>query len=236
MRVVERSDGIELSIDTAGTIASVAISRQGLLLAELAWRTHNSHSTELLPAIDELLTRTAAEREAIKVIFVDRGPGSYAGLRVGISTAMGLALALSSDLLAIGRLELDALPHAGFAGAVVPIHQAGRGDLAWAVYERQEIWSELQQPTLGTIDELVSACPAGALFCGELAGLRDQLRESMPGARFAGTDAAVRHAGTLAELGWSRYVAGMHDNPVAIEPLYLREAHITQPKRQATNA
>lgn len=232
--MAERPDGIELSIDTAGAIASVAISRQGLLLAELTWRTHNSHSTELLPAIDDLLGRSAAQREAIHALFIDRGPGSYAGLRVGISTAMGLALALSADLLAVGRLELDAFPHAAFPGPVVAVHQAGRGDLAWAVYEQREHWSEIQPPRLGTIDELVAVCPSSALFCGEHAGIQEQIGNALPAARFAGAGAAVRHAGMLAELCWSRYAAGMRDNPVAIEPLYLREAHITQPKRRAT--
>jgi tRNA threonylcarbamoyladenosine biosynthesis protein TsaB len=234
--MAEGTDGVELSIDTAGAIASVAISRHGALLAEHTWRTHNSHSTELLPAIDDLLARASAQREEIRVIFVDRGPGSYAGLRVGISTAMGLALSLSADLLAAGRLELDAFPHAAFRGPVVPVHQAGRGDLAWAVYEQRVNWSELEKPRLGTLHELIAAAPGGALFCGELAGLRDQIEEALPGARFAGGDLAFRHADTLAELCWSRYSAGMRDNPLAVEPLYLREAHITQPKPRATFA
>src|SRR5579871_3382907 len=129
--MVDQARPFELSLDTASAFAGIAISRQGDVLAELNWRTSNSHSAELLPAIESLLERIRCRREEIGVIFVDKGPGAYAGLRVGLSTAMGLALALATDLLAVGRLDLDAFPHAAYPGTVCAVHQAGRGDVAW---------------------------------------------------------------------------------------------------------
>ncbi len=227
-------EDIELSIDTAGSFASVALTRAGVLLNELTWRTHNSHSVELLPAIDSLLNRAKVQRELIRLVLVNRGPGSYAGLRVGISTAMGLALALEADLLAVGRLEIDAYPHAAFPGPIVAIHQAGRGDQAWAVFSARPNWHELQPPRLGTLTDLVASLPSGALCCGELAGLEDALPEAARDIRLAGDAGGLRRAGTLAMIGWQRYSAGERDNPMAIEPLYLREAHITQPKQPAS--
>ncbi len=229
--MADNGESIELSIDTAGAFASVALTRSGNLLAELTWRTYNSHSVELLPTIDTLLRRTGVEREQIRLVFVNRGPGSYAGLRVGISTAMGLALALEADLLAVGRLEIDAYPNAPFPGPIAAIHQAGRGDLAWAVYAACPDWHEVQPPRLGSLAEFVSSLPSGALCCGELAGLEDSLRAASGDLHLAGDSGGLRRAGTLAAIGWQRYSAGARANPMSIEPLYLREAHITQPKQ-----
>jgi tRNA threonylcarbamoyladenosine biosynthesis protein TsaB len=93
------AEAVELCLDTAGPVASVAVARCGVLLAELTWRTRAGHEVELLPAIDAALQRAGVEREAIAAIFVDRGPGGYAGLRVGASVAMGIALALDAALL-----------------------------------------------------------------------------------------------------------------------------------------
>jgi tRNA threonylcarbamoyladenosine biosynthesis protein TsaB len=233
---VPDSGAVELSIDTAGAVASVALTRAGSLLIELTWRTHSNHSVELLPAIDALLNRAGVQREEIGVVFVNRGPGSYAGLRVGISTAMGLALTLSADLIAVGRLEIDAFQHAAYPGPIVPVHQAGRGDLAWAAYEQCSDWQEVQPPRLGSVADLISACPEGSLICGETAGLQENLRGAAPLIRFSNPAGEVRRAATLAALGWRRYSAGERHNPLAVEPLYLREAHITQPKQAAPPA
>jgi tRNA threonylcarbamoyladenosine biosynthesis protein TsaB len=222
---------IELSIDTAGSVAGVALSARGELLVELTWRTRNNHSAELIPAIDAALTRGGLEREQIGVVFVDRGPGAYGGLRVGISTAMGLAFALDAELVAVGRLELDAYAHAAFPGPVCAVHQAGRGDAAWAVYRADAPagWHEMTAPRLTTLEQFLGAAPADALFCGELSGIGDQIRHAVAGARLAGVAASLRRPSILAELGWARYAAGQRDNPLSVEPLYLREPSITQP-------
>jgi len=234
--VTETQVGVELAIDTAGLVASVALSREGSLLAELTWRTRTNHSAELLPAIETLLMQCGLEREQIRVLFVDRGPGAYAGLRVGISTAMGLALALDAELLAVGRLELDAHGHAAFRGPICAIHQAGRGDLAWAVYERTGTdWREIAAPHLTTLDSLCESAPAEALFCGELAGLEERLMGRFPTARLTSPAASLRRAASLAELGWARYATGARDNPLAVEPLYLRDPAITKPKSIVAN-
>ncbi len=229
--MAETTGSLELAIDTAGTVASVALSSEGTLLAELTWRTRANHSAELIPAIETVLAQAGCEREQIRVLFVDRGPGAYAGLRVGISTAMGLALALGTELLAAGRLELDAYPHAAFPGPICPIHQAGRGDLAWAVYRGSAAGvEELSAPRLSTLTELLEQAPRDALFCGELAGIDTTLRERLPEARCASTAASLRRAAALAELGWRRFCAGARDNPLSVEALYLREPAITKPK------
>jgi tRNA A37 threonylcarbamoyladenosine modification protein TsaB len=88
-----------------------------------------------LPAIDRLLDSSGADRSSIAAVFVNRGPGAYAALRVGISTALALAFALDADLLGYGRLEADAFPFLGAAERVCAVHDAGRR-VAWASMSR----------------------------------------------------------------------------------------------------
>jgi tRNA threonylcarbamoyladenosine biosynthesis protein TsaB len=223
---------VELSIDTASDFASVALSEQGVLKSELSWRCRANHSVELLPAIDRLLTAEGAERSSIAAIFVCRGPGSYGGLRAGLSLAMALASALGSDLLGVGRLELDAYQHAAFPAPICAVHRAGRGELAWAAYQASNgDLRELVQPRLASPAELTAQAPAGALFCGEvddeLAGL---LYDANPSSKVAGRAASIRRAGFLAELAWRRWVRGERAPGGFVEPLYLREPNITKPK------
>lgn len=219
---------MELAIDTAGPVAGLALSREGALLADLAWHVRTSHAAELLPALTQLLERAGAAQRDLRAVFVCRGPGSYAGLRVGISTAMGLAYALDVDVLGVGRLEADAYVHAAYPGPVVAVHAAGRGDLAWAAYEGNGDWRELMPPRLGRVEALVTAAPHGALICGEVdAALAELLSRQRPDVRVFAGPAHQRRAAMIAALAWPRFAAGARDNRYALEPLYLREPHIT---------
>ncbi len=224
---------MELTIDTAGPVAGVALSQEGTLLADLAWRVRGSHAAELLPALSQLLERAGASRHDLRAVFVCRGPGSYAGLRVGISTAMGLAFALDVDVLGVGRLEADAYVHAAYPGPVVAVHAAGRGDLAWAAYEGDGDWRELIPPRLGRAEALATAAPHGALICGEIdAELAALLARNRPDVRVLVGVAHQRRAALIAALAWPRFAAGARDNRYALEPIYLREPNITASRTQ----
>ena len=223
---------MELSIDTASEAASVALSQQGRLLAELTWLCHANHSVEVLPAIDRLLTIAAVERTAVDAVFVCRGPGSYGGLRAGLSLAMSLASALGVPALGVGRLEVDAYQHAIFPGPICAIHRAGRGELAWAAYTAGDgELTEVQPPALIWPEDLPARAPSGALFCGEIdESLAAALRAADPAAVVATGAASLRRAGFLAELAWHRFAHGERATAGFVEPLYLREPQITKAK------
>ncbi len=216
---------LELSLDTASDMASVALSRQGRLLAELTWQCERDHSRQLLPAFDGLLSRQRASKDDLTALFVCRGPGGYAGVRAGVSTAKGLAFALELPLVGVGRLEIEAYAFAGAGGPVAAIHRAGRGELAWATYSADPDWRELTAPQLSPPDVLVDELPGGSLVTGEVdETLATALAER--GHRVVRGAATVRRAALLAELGWLRLQAGRTDDPKALVPLYLREPAI----------
>lgn len=219
------AEPLELSLDTASDTASIALSSEGRLLAELTWLCVRDHSRQLLPAVDGLLTRQGATKDELSAIFVCIGPGSYAGLRVGVSTAKALAYGLERPLAGVGRLEIEAYAFAATGGPVVAVHRAGRKELAWAAYVADPEWRELTPPGLAPAEALLDRLPEGALVTGELdEALAVALTER--GHRVATGAARTRRASWLAELGWARLEAGRADDPKALTPLYLREPAI----------
>ena len=82
---------MELAIDTATEIASIALSCAGEVQAEMSWHAGQNHTVELIPNLIHLLNQAKIELKGIDAIIVAKGPGSFNGLRVGVGTAKGLA-------------------------------------------------------------------------------------------------------------------------------------------------
>ena len=216
---------LELSIDTCSDKASVALSREGALLVELTWHIGREHSRQLLPAIDGLLGRLSASKDDLVALFVAIGPGTYAGVRAGVSMAKGLAFGLELPLAGVGRLEVEAYAWRAAGGPIVAVHRAGRREAAWAAYEGAPGWKELSAPRLSALEELAALLPAGSLVTGELE--EEAVAEMTAlGHRVVTGGATVRRAAILAELGWQRLQAGETDDPKSLVPLYLREPAI----------
>lgn len=218
-------DPLELSIDSASDMASIALSRAGVLVAELTWQCGREHSRQLLPAIDGLLTRQELTKDDLTAVFVCIGPGRYAGIRAGVSTAKGLAYGLEVPLVGVVRLEIQAYAFAGAGAPVVAVHEAGRSQLAWAAYAADPTWRELIGPRLSERAALAGELPDEAIVTGEVdEELATELAERKH--RVVTGSAAIRRAAQLAELGWRRLDAGDTDDPKRLAPLYLREPAI----------
>ena len=159
-----------LSIDTASDTAGIALLEGGALLGEITWHARQSHSRQLLPAVDWVLKHVDRTKEQIGSIFVCVGPGSYAGMRVGISTAKALSFAMGTSIIGVGRLEAEALPLVEATGArVVPVQAAGRAELAWAAYVPGEnSIAEVAPPQLAPISDLLRALKHGDVVTGDI--------------------------------------------------------------------
>jgi tRNA threonylcarbamoyladenosine biosynthesis protein TsaB len=209
----------ELSIDTASAMASVALSREGKLLAEVTWECKRNHTVELLPAVERCMSHMGVSKGDLSAVFVCTGPGMYTGLRVGVTVAKGLSHALRIPLVGVPRLELDAYSHAYFDGDIVAVHNAARGELAWATY-RGNPWREVTSPQLSKPLELAGAIGERTLLVGEI---DERLTAHLGEIAMVATPAAsVRHAAALAELGYARLQAGEISEPALLKPVYLR--------------
>ena len=165
------------------------------------------HSRQLMTAIDEMLALQKARPAAIGVI---TGPGSFAGLRVGIATAESLALGWSVPVFGVSTFEAIARA-ADILQEFVAVHPAGRGEFACQRFARAMPNGE---PFLAAAEALT----AEGNFAGEGAGSMGG-REVTAGQRVA----------SVARIAAERVASG--ERPAGLEAFYLREPNITRPRR-----
>lgn len=223
---------MELAIDTSTEFCSIGLSQQGETIAEMTWHSRQNHTVELVPNIVNLLNQAKTSTQSLSAVFVAKGPGSFNGLRVGISTAKGLALALSIPLVGISTLEVEAYPFAFTRLPICPIHNAGRGEIATALYRQDNDWHCITPEHITTADTLCQQIKRKTLFCGEIPPtVIEQLQQTL-GSHAIIPDAAarLRRASHLATLGYQRLHREQHDNPASLQPIYLRQPPITQRK------
>lgn len=225
---------MELAIDTSSEFASIALSQEGRIEAEHTWHSGQNHTVELVPAVTNLLQQMRITIDDISAIFVARGPGSFNGLRVGVSTAKGLAFAGGIPVLGISTLEVEAYAFAYTGLDICPVHNAGRGEIAAALYRKREVWECLIGEHITTVDKLCASLKEKTVLCGEIAPvILDELRKCLGDHALVPDESVrVRRAGCLAELGWQRLNRGEQDDPAVLQPIYLRKPPITQPKNR----
>jgi tRNA threonylcarbamoyl adenosine modification protein YeaZ len=223
---------MELAIDTSSNIVGIALSHKGEMLASLTWQTTQNHTIELLPNLVCLLQQAKVELGSIEAIIVAKGPGSFNGLRVGISTAKGLAFTLNIPLLGVNTLEAEAYPFAFTGLPLRPIHKAGREEIATALYRQKDNeWQCLEAESITTVKILCRRIKQKTLFCGEIPpDIIREIQQNLGRRAIIPQGNSLSRASSLAILGWLKLSKGEHDDPVTLQPLYLRPPHITKPR------
>lgn len=126
---------IWLGIDTANTPLSVAIVRDGTILAEVNSSMAVNHSLRAMPVIEELFATVKLQPKDIDAIAVSEGPGSYTGVRIGVTIAKTLAWTLKKPLYGVSSLKVLAANAPYFDGLICPIVDARRNNVYAGVYE-----------------------------------------------------------------------------------------------------
>ena len=224
-----------LAIDTSTGTASLAMVEDSQVLTELTWCCGQNHTVQLLPQLIYLLNQAKLSLQSISGVIVARGPGSFNGLRVGISTAKGLAFSLGVPIVGISTLAVEAYPHAETGLPICPILNVGRGEIATATYQKKyHKWRQLATEQITTVEALCSQISSQTIFCGEfIPFIATQLKEQLKQRAIIPPPATLlRRASFLAELGLKRLKDGDYDNPATLQPIYLRRPPITKPKHR----
>ena len=224
-----------LALDTSTRFASIALYDDNGVQGEHTWRVEQNHTEDLMPRIVALMQAARVVPAALTGIAVALGPGSFNGLRVAMSAAKGLALALQMPVVGVSTLEALAYQHGSLSLPVRPILEGSGHELATALYKVvRNHWTRIEEPHLASVEEICAATTQRTLFCGEISpALAANLRQRLEHAIIAPAAANARRAGYLAELGWLSIREGRTDDPATLQPLYLRRPHITEPKKAA---
>lgn len=214
-----------LAIDTSTALIGLACYDQEGLRGESCWQSGRNHSAQLLPQLQMLLRHIGYAPADVLALAVACGPGSWSGLRVGMSVAKGMALAGGLALLGISTLDALAYQHPRSPMPIYPVIRLGRDRFASAVFQHEARFERLSADRNVSLDELCAAIDENALFCGDIdPELQQELRRSLgPRAVFPSPAANMRRPGYLAELAWQRFSAGERDDIATLEPVYLGE-------------
>jgi tRNA threonylcarbamoyladenosine biosynthesis protein TsaB len=224
---MKEKDQMLLAIDTATHMAGLALFEPSKvqILGEESWYSVNRHTVELVPRMDRLLGQQGITPAELTGLAVSLGPGSFTGLRIGVSVAKGLALARQIPIAGIPTLDFVARPHMTQPLPIWAILQAGRGRICAAQYARSKgRWQRRGDYILTTVAELCDHVKEPSLFCGEIeVQATGEIRQRLGlEVIIASPAASMRRAAYLAELGWERLARGDADNVSLLSPIYLR--------------
>lgn len=124
-----------LAIDTANQALGVALLQDRQIVGEYVTNLKKNHSVRLMPAIHQLMENTDISQDELDKIVVSKGPGSYTGVRIGLSTAKTLAWALDIPIIGVSSLEVLAYQGRFFDGLICPFFDARRNNVFTGVYQ-----------------------------------------------------------------------------------------------------
>lgn len=247
-----------LAIDTSTSYASLALLEGFRLERCHAWLVGQRHSVEIFAEMDALLTNGHAHApQPIQAVAVATGPGSFNGTRVAVTVAKTLAFVWQVPLIGVPTLHgiaqaYAASPDDGLAliergVSIVALLEAGRDELysCWYDLDVRSV-PERASPvvfvrprgtiTLAKVDEIVASAPAGVIaLAGEMSDAHRNALHAGFGAQLLASSTARVASDMRAEgiglLAQARLLAGEKDDPLALEPTYVRRPNISTSTR-----
>jgi tRNA threonylcarbamoyladenosine biosynthesis protein TsaB len=218
---------IVLALETATMCGSVALVAENRCLAEFSLQTHETHSRRLLAGIDWLLQETGMDWPLIDAVAVSLGPGSFTGLRIGLATAKGLAMAGGTELIGVGTLDgLAAQLYGAGELLICPVLDARKKEVYCGFYRCDSLgiprlldtyMAIAPEALCAMIDKPVVLLGDGAVLYGDL--FREKLGDllKIPAAAQFFPRAAI--IGLLALDKWRK---NEFLDPAGAEPIYIR--------------
>lgn len=136
--LAELQGPVILALETATMCGSIAIVAGGQCIAELSLQTKETHSRRLLAGVDWLFGETSLGWQQIDAIAISLGPGSFTGLRIGLSTAKGLSMASSKKMLGVGTLDGLAAQMFDVPKLICPVLDARKKEIYCGLYRCNE--------------------------------------------------------------------------------------------------
>jgi tRNA threonylcarbamoyladenosine biosynthesis protein TsaB len=221
------SFGPVLGIDTGSPIASLGVVADGRIQASLS-RSLPSHCAVLPELVEEVLSAAGTTLRELKAVAVALGPGSFTGLRIGLSYAKGIVLATNCGMVGVPTLDAIALcvPTSELlvSSKICPVLDARKGEIYTALYHfvsvaLQKVTSDLVAP----LKEFVSGIDGDVLFVGDAKA--QEARAAMAKGVSARTVDAARlelRGCFVAALGAARGANNELDDAASLEPSYVR--------------
>ncbi len=220
-----------LNIETATKNCSVSLAKNGEILAIRELNDGNySHAEKLHPFIQEILDETNINVTEIDAVAVSKGPGSYTGLRIGVSAAKGLCFAFDKPLISIETLSSLSHSISIEDGLIVPMIDARRMEVYSAVYNSD--YSQLREIRAEIIDEnsFKEELQKGEVyFLGDGA---EKCKEVLTNENAVFIDAKFPSSKEMATLSYNKYKKNDIEDVAYFEPFYLKDFVVIPQKKK----
>lgn len=227
MRHINDKDIILLHIETATEICSISISCNTELLGSRTVRDGNTHARHLIVEIESLMAELLLAKERLDGVSVSMGPGSYTGLRIGVSTAKGLCYALQLPLISVSTLDSIAY------GAKRQLSLEEENVLYCPMIDarRMEVYTEITDALMNIIEPVQALVieensfedllqKQKVVFCGNGMPKCRSLLEKYANALFADAEISSQN---MIFIAYQKYLSGKFEDVAYFEPFYLKQ-------------
>lgn len=213
-----------LSIETSGRVGSVALADGPELLAERQFPHGLQNAATILPIIDSLCRDQSWKPADLRQIFVSIGPGSFTGLRIGITLAKTLSFATGAVVVPVPTVRILAENAPPDATNLVIVLDAKRGQIFTARFQKTAAgWTESEPAHLDTLSAMLARAPRPVHLLGEgIPYHKTAFVSSDPTVIVTEESTWRARAGAVAKLGWESAQAGKFADPFKLSPLYVR--------------
>ncbi|SFS65134.1 tRNA (adenosine(37)-N6)-threonylcarbamoyltransferase complex dimerization subunit type 1 TsaB [Lutibacter maritimus] len=219
-----------LNIETATKNCSVSVAKDGEIVAFKELNEGGfSHAEKLHQFISDVINETNITFSNLKAIAVSKGPGSYTGLRIGVSAAKGLCFALDIPLISVNTLQSLAESVIISEGYKIPMLDARRMEVYSAVYDEQNNLKEEVTATIVSEDSFLNFLEKNTVyFFGDGA---DKCREILTHKNAIFIDNKFPSAKEMGKLSYLKYKKSDIENVAYFEPFYLKDFMVTTSKK-----
>jgi tRNA threonylcarbamoyladenosine biosynthesis protein TsaB len=213
-----------LAIETSGRIGSIALADEGQVVSESQFPHGLKHAAEIIPIIDRLCRERHWLPADLQQLYVSAGPGSFTGLRIGITLAKTLAFATGIKLVAVPTVRVlveNAPPNATHAIIVL---DAKRDQIYAARFERAgEMWLQREPAHLDSLASMLACCPRPVHLLGDGIPFHEKfIPMDDAGITVTAPDSWPARATVVARIGMELAAAGQFADPYRLTPIYIR--------------
>jgi len=219
-----------LAVDTSSLVAAVAVIDNERLLGEYILNHKKTHSQKLMPMIKELMDNLELTPKDIDVFAASSGPGSFTGLRIGITTVKALAYAVNKPVVSVPTLDALAFNMPVADSLVCPIMDARNNQVFTAVYKWEKgipvNITEYMGVPINELVQLIKGKNQKVVFLGDAVEIhRDFLKEELnENCEFAPGNLMLQRASSVAQLALVKASSGMMESSFDMVPFYLRKS------------
>jgi tRNA threonylcarbamoyladenosine biosynthesis protein TsaB len=213
-----------LAIETSGRVGSVALSDGPNILAEEQFPHGLQNAATILPIINSLCAAQSWKPADLRHIFVSIGPGSFTGLRIGITLAKTLSFATGALVVPVPTVRVLAENAPPEAINLIVVLDAKRGQIFTARFQKTESsWIEVEPAHLDTLSAMLARTPRPVHLLGEgISYHQTAFGPSDPSVIITEEQSWRARAGAVAKLGWELAQSGKFVDPFKLSPLYVR--------------